>query len=271
MSAITEITKVTKQIPEMYNDDLFVFDKLSGDLGTGNDTPLPNPINTTIGETDAFGLDGNDKIFRELRDLEIHGDDGDNKIYGGEGDDALYGEAGKDVLYGRSGDDWLAGGSQADVIYGGAGDDFLIGDTGKDKLRGGAGDDSIFGGRGADNMRGGSGDDDLHGFNGADILKGGGGNDVLFGDKGNDTLTGGAGADVFHFGVLHGSDVITDFEDGVDLLHLGHLNLTAANALDKFYEIGSANDNVVGFEYAGTIIEINGLDLGDISAADLIV
>jgi Ca2+-binding RTX toxin-like protein len=44
---------------------------------------------------------------------------------------------------------------------------------------------------------------------------------VLYGDTGNDTLTGGAGADKFILTAGKGSDIITDFEDGIDSLVLG--------------------------------------------------
>ena len=46
------------------------------------------------------------------------------------------------------------------------------------------------------------------------------------GGTGDDTLTGGAGRDVFVFSNGSGSDTITDFTDGEDLLNLSRLNVT---------------------------------------------
>lgn len=46
------------------------------------------------------------------------------------------------------------------------------------------------------------------------------GADRIEGAAGNDTLTGGAGADVFVFWQGHGSDVVTDFQSGVDKVHV---------------------------------------------------
>jgi Ca2+-binding RTX toxin-like protein len=78
-----------------------------------------------------------------------------------------------------------------------------------------------------------------------DVMIGGAGSQVLSGEGGNDTLTGGAGADEFSIGNNSalgnsgGTDVITDFEIGVDVLNFDGLNMTNpeiatafANAVD---------------------------------------
>lgn len=63
-----------------------------------------------------------------------------------------------------------------------------------------------------------------------------------------------------------------DFQDHTDKLDLSAFGFkTAAQALSFFFEIGSTNDNKVGFEAHGTSIIILGLDLKDISASDLII
>jgi Ca2+-binding RTX toxin-like protein len=51
-------------------------------------------------------------------------------------------------------------------------------------------------------------------------LTGTSGEDRLEGGAGNDTLTGGTGGDVFAFWQGHGSDVVTDFQSGIDKVHL---------------------------------------------------
>ncbi len=77
------------------------------------------------------------------------------------------------------------------------------------------------GGAGSDALTGGAGDDMLLGGAGDDYLSGGGGEDVLIAGEGADVLTGGAGADVFVFTADGQQDRITDFQIGVDRLHLG--------------------------------------------------
>ena len=67
-----------------------------------------------------------------------------------------------------------------------------------------------------DVINGGGGSDHLYGGAGVDRLNGGTGRDTLDGGLGNDFLTGGAGADDFIFGLLSGTDHITDFNPGED-------------------------------------------------------
>lgn len=63
-------------------------------------------------------------------------------------------------------------------------------------------------------------DDRLLGRSSADTLSGGAGDDFLHDGAGADRLTGGAGADVFVFCADTSTDVITDFELGVDRIDL---------------------------------------------------
>ena len=51
-------------------------------------------------------------------------------------------------------------------------------------------------------------------------LTGGVGNETLDGGVGDDTLTGGAGNDTFKFDLAGGTDVVTDFTAGEDLIDL---------------------------------------------------
>ena len=58
-----------------------------------------------------------------------------------------------------------------------------------------------------------------------DVFSGGAGDDVLWGGLGSDTLSGGSGRDIFYFDAAgesptSASDVITDFETGVDIIDL---------------------------------------------------
>jgi Ca2+-binding RTX toxin-like protein len=89
--------------------------------------------------------------------------------------------------------------------------------------------ETITGTSGVDNLFGYGGDDTLVGLLGDDVLSGGDGQDTLIGGQGNDLLSGGADSDTFvwlHDDALGGtvaapiSDVVTDFQVGVDKLDL---------------------------------------------------
>lgn len=90
----------------------------------------------------------------------------------------------------------------------------ITGTDATDFLVGTLGDDMVNGGLGNDTIRGLDGNDTINGAEGNDDLNGGNGNDYIIGGSGNDTMTGGAGSDRFHFG--SGSNVITDYEVGLD-------------------------------------------------------
>ena len=120
----------------------------------------------------------------------IAGDLGDDEILGSDGDDVLRGDLDSRASGGSIGGD--------DFIFGGAGDDRIGGKGGDDILLGGDGNDAIWG-------------DD-----GDDILQGGLGNDILTGDD----QSGGQGADIFILAAGAGTDMIMDFEVGIDLIGL---------------------------------------------------
>ena len=67
---------------------------------------------------------------------------------------------------------------------------------------------------------GGNGKDTLYGTSGDDFLNGGNGKDILIGGLGEDVLTGGNGKDTFVFAAADGSDIITDFAVGQDIIRL---------------------------------------------------
>ncbi|MGL5134586.1 MAG: hypothetical protein ACRC78_18815, partial [Planktothrix sp.] len=71
-----------------------------------------------------------------------------------------------------------------------------------------------------DLLWGDEGDDTLDGGEGNDILTGGQGNDWLVGAGGDDTLTGGAGNDRFYLASSFGNNLITDFNNGEDIIAL---------------------------------------------------
>ncbi|MEG4805025.1 hypothetical protein QUB63_30615 [Microcoleus sp. ARI1-B5] len=125
----------------------------------------------------------------------------------------------------------IKGTNSNDTLTGSSGNDAIYGLRGNDSLDGGLGDDTLFGGKGSDTLLGSSGNDILFGGQGDDTLLGGDGNDILFGGKGdnllngglgNDTLTGGIGVNKFVIATNSGTDTITDFEFGLDVLVLGN-------------------------------------------------
>lgn len=188
------------------------------------------------GDDDLFGGRSRDVLYGGVGDDILDGGTANDKLYGGEGHDQIYagngadiveggagsdiisGGAGTDTIFGGEGDDLINGGERGDRLYGGDGADIILGEVGADIIEGGNGSDLLDAGNGADKVYGGNGNDDLIGRLGKDKLFGGDGDDRLAGGEGDDKLTGGAGADVFSFESQTGSDVITDFEDGVDAI-----------------------------------------------------
>ena len=178
-----------------------------------------------------------------------------------------------DADFGSNSPDRILGTNDDDILTGGSGNDILMGIRGNDYLDGAIGNDSLFGGKGNDIMLGGSGNDVLFGSRGADILNGGDGNDILLGGKGDDLLTGGLGSDVltggngndkFLLATNAGTDTITDFEVGKDLLVLGN-NLT-------FAQLSITQENSSTFirlSATGEILaSLNGVSASLISAAN---
>jgi len=150
----------------------------------------------------------------------ITGTDGPNSLRGTSGDDLILGLGGDDTVNGGSGSDVLYGGDGNDNLYGSSEDDIVWAGAGEDHVLGGSHHDRIDGGDGNDTLDGGSGNDDVSGGNGDDVLKGGSGKDVLTGGAGDDTLTGGSGNDIFVVAFGDGTDTVTDFRPGSDLIGL---------------------------------------------------
>ncbi|RDD64368.1 hypothetical protein DU478_20435 [Thalassococcus profundi] len=241
--------------------------------GGAGDDRLPGEA----GNDRIFGGDGNDRLGGGLGHDLMVGGEGNDRGGGGEGNDTLRGEAGNDVfsggagtdaLEGGDGDDRLAGSWGHDTVSGDAGNDTMGGGAGNDFMRGGDGDDVIGAGDMNDTVRGGRGDDFLGGGEGDDYLRGNEDNDTLNGGYGNDTLSGGTGSDVFVFNALSGGGrgLVTDFEDGTDLLRLVGRRLPGNDPLSK---LGIADVRLGGEDAAQIVYGDHTILLPGVSAADL--
>lgn len=226
----------------------FVFDGRGG-----NDTLIGGISNDQID-----GGDGNDTVNANDGNDVVRGGSGNDSLAGGRGDNFLDGGVGDDYLNGggypllpgglhptpvNSGSDTISGGDGSDHIWGSDQNSFAGSADGADSISGGDGNDYINGNAGADTIDGGAGNDRLRGGRDGDLIQGGDGNDTILGDAGADTIHGGAGfdymtggadADVFAFSAygplslseapLHTagpSDVVADYQDGVDKFSLG--------------------------------------------------
>ncbi len=213
------------------------------------------------GDDSGWGQDGADLL---------DGEAGDDRLFGNRGADTLMGGAGRDTIRGHLDDDSLAGGDDADLLYGGGNDDDVSGESGNDVVNGNSGTDTVSGGAGNDTVRGqggpdrlegGDGDDLLLGMQGFDTLDGGADNDTLIGAQANDTLTGGRGVDVFVFAADHGTNTITDFEDGTDVISL--VGIASLSEVDISDGPGGAT-----LSFLGTTVTLTGIAASQLTAAD---
>lgn len=148
-----------------------------------------------------------------------------------------------------SGNDHVTGNAVANVLSGNDGRDTLLGGAGNDRLNGGAANDTLLGGSGNDRLIGGFGLDNMAGGAGNDTLLGEGGRDTLNGGAGNDRLSGGEGADAFVFAA--GRDIILDFQDNVDTLHIEADLLTSGANWAALQAAAIAQADRVVFNFGG--------------------
>ena len=155
------------------------------------------------------------------------------------------------------------------TAFGNGGQDRVFGGEGDDHIDGGSSADSLYGEEGDDTVEGGSGNDRLFGGEGDDVLDGGTGDDWLVGGEGNDQLTGGAGADRFVFGPDNGTDSITGFGDGEDVIDLSGLEGIAGFDDLHLWSFGTAA--VVDLtSQGGGRIWLHETDVSDLDAADFV-
>ncbi len=163
----------------------------------------------------------------------VTGTNGRDNLNGSSSADVMSGLNGRDVMHGLGGDDDMSGGGRNDRMYGGEGNDTMSGDNGNDKLFGDAGSDELAGG------------------------------------SGKDQLTGGADADTFVFAVGGNDDVITDFEDGVDVIDLSGLAAAGITGVGDLAITQVGADVHIALD-AGSSVTLANTLLGDIDGADFI-
>ena len=173
-----------------------------------------------------------------------------------EADQRLFGTSGDDILDGGAGNDLITADLGSDIVMGGRVNDVIRADS---NLRTAnttqmPGDDRGFGGSGNDVIGGFAGNDILSGDGGDDIIRGGAGDDILMGVTGDDILKGGSGSDVFVFGNGDGTDIIRDFEVGIDKIGLVEGEL----AFEDLTITQKANYTVLGVADTGETLAIIG-------------
>ncbi len=184
-------------------------------------------------------------------------------IFGGaaEGDSFI----GIEQFIGGLGDNVMKGDSGSNDFLVFSGTNLLLGRGGDDTLTGGSGFDTVKGGGGGDLISGNGGDDKLLGNAGSDTIKGGDGNDTINGGGGSDTMSGGLGDDIFVFkGRNSGTDTITDFQDGADILEF---NIRGIDALSDFSIAGNGTTDIT-LVFNGQSIALHGASAINLTADD---
>ncbi|MEO1197806.1 MAG: carbohydrate-binding domain-containing protein [Pseudomonadota bacterium] len=208
------------------------FDPVAGVLQLTLDDPSTISVAVANGDT-TVSYGSSDSVVLSGVELPNLGAEGRINLVlsGTDGPDEVYSLTGADTISGGQGDDGIVGDLQYltgttsggdDYLTGGEGNDVLFGDT--TWLMGSAqgGDDVLVGGEGNDIL---FGDSYFYNFFSQTDSGDRGGNDTLIGGDGDDLLTGGTGADVFRFGDASGSDTISDFEQGTDLIQFDQAGL----------------------------------------------
>ncbi len=258
------------------------------------DSSADSIVETSGNGTDAvfssstFSLRTNGKFVEDLTltgsaDINGTGNGLANKLTGNSGDNVLTGAWGNDVLDGGGGTDTLKGGAGNDIYYVDSSGDsvveasnqgsdhifsaasFALRENGKfveDLTLTGSADINGSGNGLANEITGNSGDNFLNGAWGNDALDGGAGDDIFKDWNGNDVLTGGSGSDSFFFLAGWGTDTITDFEIGTDVVTIGQ----GYSTFDQLSVTDSGNNAEVSFASA-TIVFLD-TDHTALSAGD---
>jgi Ca2+-binding RTX toxin-like protein len=200
----------------------------------------------------------------------INAGDGANTIATGAGNDIVYTGVDIDTITTGAGDDTIHITGGTDTIAAGAGNDTLIVDFSAataavsiNALAGtaAAGYAGNISGLGIATFAGvenfeitsGSSNDTITTGAGNDAINAGGGHDVIFG---------GEGADIFVFELGSGNDIISDFEQGVDMIDVSGYGFANFNTLA--INVGTEN-SVINFGAGNTVtvLDVVNLDMYD--------
>ena len=220
-----------------------------------------------------FGAKGNDYLSGQDASDTISGGDGSDTARGGKGNDVVLGDSGSDSLLGDQGNDSICGGDGDDTVYGDIGSPLPVGVAGgQDQVCGGAGNDLLFGNEGSDTINGDAGNDTILGGKDSDSLVGGAGDDVLIGDEGSDTLVGGSGRDLFVLTSGQGSDLVSDFRKGEDLLSLaGGLTFTQLSISQSTDGRDASPTTFIRIANSGELVAVlNGVQASAIAPSDFV-
>ena len=225
------------------------------DFDNGSSIKLGKPLDEWLV---VKGTSANDTLGGSVFGDTIDGGKGDDNVFGG--------NAGRDDLKGDVGDDTLNGGTDVDTIDGGAGNDSILAGDGGDDIVGGTGADTIFGD---------VGDDTILGGEGADSIDGGTDQNVIEGGTGNDTMTAGVGGDTFVFNQGDGSDVITQFNVGKDVLKFEDFG-PKFDTKDELLAAADqrGDDVVINIELGGDrviTVALIGIDVDDLSRDNFLI
>lgn len=239
-------------------------------LGGGDDVVTGNFVKNWVrsgtGDDVVHGNNGNDRLVLE---------GGDDRGYGGTGNDSVNGGYGNDTVFGGNGNDTLYGGNGTDTMNGGTGNDTIYGGFGTDNIQGGKGNDTIFAGAQNDIINGGYGNDFIIDGFGNDTVNGGWGSDTIVFAQGDDIATGGGGVDYFVFGSNDGSDLVTDFTLGTDVLRLDDAlwegNLSVSDVIDSFASVGEGGQTVFTFDNGETLSLSGVADLDTLESSLVII
>ncbi|MEO1679517.1 MAG: CHRD domain-containing protein [Pseudomonadota bacterium] len=249
--------------------DLSGFNGVTIDLDVN--TPQPGPAS----QEGVITLDG--EIVSEVNDFEnVIGSSGDDLILGNNEFNILSGGAGNDAIHSFGGADIIDGGSGIDtaLFSAGAGVELDLDEDGNGVATVNAPDgatlDQVFnfenvnGSNNTDSANGGN--DILSGNSGVNVLNGQAGDDVLNGEGGNDILIGGEGSDTFVFDGDFGTDVVQDFQSGVDRLDFSDFGPDFGDALTVAQD---GNDVVLSFS-ADASVRLEGVNQSDLTDDDFV-
>jgi Ca2+-binding RTX toxin-like protein len=179
-------------------------------------------------------------------------------------------------FFGQGGNDTVIGNGNTRVSFSSSSDDVTVtlqeGATHGSATGAVIGTDDIVSGVNA--VRGSNYNDTINGNSSANALDGGAGNDLINGKTGSDMLTGGAGNDTFVFGQNDGTDTITDFTIGQDVIQLNGIFDSAGDPnfaafLNSIQHMADGDHSMQ--VHSGTNITLTAVNVNQFHASDFII